>query len=34
MQVVMIGASHVGLVFAAFLADFGHRVVCVGKDAD
>lgn len=34
MQVVMIGAGYVGLVSAACLADFGHRVVCIDKEAD
>jgi len=34
MHVVMIGAGYVGLVSAACLADFGHRVVCIDKEAD
>ena len=29
----MIGAGYVGLVSGACLADFGHEVVCVDKDA-
>jgi len=33
MRIVMIGSGYVGLVSGACLADFGHRVVCVDKDA-
>lgn len=33
MQVMMIGAGYVGLVSAACLADFGHRVICIDKEA-
>jgi UDPglucose 6-dehydrogenase len=34
MRVAMIGAGYVGLVSGACVADFGHQVVCVDKDAD
>ncbi|HJU33210.1 MAG TPA: NAD-binding protein, partial [Hyphomicrobiaceae bacterium] len=34
MQIVMIGAGYVGLVSGACLADFGHTVTCVDKDAE
>jgi UDPglucose 6-dehydrogenase len=34
MRIAMIGAGYVGLVSGACLADFGHRVVCVDRDAD
>jgi UDPglucose 6-dehydrogenase len=34
MHVMMIGAGYVGLVSAACLADFGHRVICIDKEAD
>ncbi len=33
MRIVMIGSGYVGLVSGACLADFGHEVVCVDKDA-
>ncbi|HMF26189.1 MAG TPA: UDP-glucose/GDP-mannose dehydrogenase family protein [Pseudolabrys sp.] len=33
MRVVMIGSGYVGLVSGACLADFGHAVICVDKDA-
>ncbi|PCD01748.1 UDP-glucose 6-dehydrogenase [Sphingomonas spermidinifaciens] len=33
MRIVMIGSGYVGLVSGACLADFGHDVVCVDKDA-
>jgi len=33
MQLTMIGAGYVGLVSGACLADFGHQVICVDKDA-
>src|SRR5271155_404112 len=33
MRIAMIGAGYVGLVSGACLADFGHQVVCVDKDA-
>jgi UDPglucose 6-dehydrogenase len=33
MRVAMIGAGYVGLVSAACIADFGHEVICVDKDA-
>jgi UDP-glucose 6-dehydrogenase len=34
MHVAMIGSGYVGLVSGACLADFGHSVVCVDKDAE
>jgi UDPglucose 6-dehydrogenase len=34
MRVAMIGAGYVGLVSGACIADFGHHVVCIDKDAD
>ena len=33
MHIAMIGSGYVGLVSDACLADFGHDVVCVDKDA-
>ena len=33
MRVAMIGAGYVGLVSGACIADFGHHVTCVDKDA-
>jgi UDPglucose 6-dehydrogenase len=32
-RVVMMGAGYVGLVSGACLADFGHHVICLDKDA-
>jgi UDPglucose 6-dehydrogenase len=34
MRIAMIGSGYVGLVSGACLSEFGHRVVCVDKDAD
>src|SRR5262249_22286953 len=34
MRIAMIGSVYVGLVSCACLADFGHNVVCVDKDAE
>jgi UDPglucose 6-dehydrogenase len=33
MRIAMVGAGYVGLVSGACLADFGHEVVCIDKDA-
>src|ERR1041385_7083360 len=33
MRVAMIGTGYVGLVSGCCLADFGHHVTCVDKDA-
>ena len=33
MRVAMIGAGYVGLVSGACIADFGHHVTCIDKDA-
>jgi UDPglucose 6-dehydrogenase len=32
-QIVIVGAGYVGLVSGACIADFGHSVICVDKDA-
>jgi UDPglucose 6-dehydrogenase len=34
MRIAMIGSGYVGLVSGACLADFGHNVLCVDKDAE
>ena len=34
MRIAMIGAGYVGLVSGACMAEFGHDVVCVDKDAE
>ena len=33
MRVAMIGTGYVGLISGACIADFGHEVVCIDKDA-
>src|ERR1700722_9215812 len=33
MRIAMIGTGYVGLVSGTCLADFGHHVVCIDKDA-
>jgi UDPglucose 6-dehydrogenase len=34
MRIAMVGSGYVGLVSGTCLADFGHNVVCVDKDAE
>ncbi|HEY8594820.1 MAG TPA: UDP-glucose/GDP-mannose dehydrogenase family protein [Devosiaceae bacterium] len=34
MRITMVGSGYVGLVSGACLADFGHQVTCVDKDAE
>jgi UDPglucose 6-dehydrogenase len=34
MRITMLGSGYVGLVSGACLADFGHDVICLDKDAD
>jgi len=34
MHIAMIGSGYVGLVSGSCLADFGHNVICVDKDAE
>jgi UDPglucose 6-dehydrogenase len=33
MRIAMVGSGYVGLVSGACLADFGHEVCCIDKDA-
>ncbi|KKB09810.1 UDP-glucose dehydrogenase family protein [Devosia chinhatensis] len=34
MKIAMVGAGYVGLVTGVCLADFGHEVICLDRDAD
>ncbi len=33
MNIAIVGSGYVGLVSGTCLADFGHRVACIDKDA-